>query len=219
MIGLYRPGSGPLHRLPAGAKLLGLVVWGALTIVVDTPWTTAGLLGGVLVLLLLARLPAVELWRLVRGFGLLLAAVFAVQVWQHGADRAVVVAGGLLALVLAAGAVTATTPSDALVDALVRALRPLRRLGVPTDRVALAFSLTLRALPLTQQLAAETRDAARARGLGRSPRAYLVPLALRVVAHARETGAALHARGLGDGESEGAGPGGATAGRDAESRK
>ena len=43
-----------------------------------------------------------------------------------------------------------------------------------------------------------TRDAARARGLERNPRAYLTPLVIRVVAHARATGDALHARGIGD---------------------
>ena len=69
-------------------------------------------------------------------------------------------------------------------------------LGTPV--VALAFSLMIRSIPLILELAAETRDAARARGLERSPRAYLTPLVLRVVAHARATGDALHARGLGD---------------------
>ena len=44
----------------------------------------------------------------------------------------------------------------------------------------------------------ETRDAARARGLERNPRAVLVPAAVRMVAHARATGDALAARGLGE---------------------
>ncbi|RYE75981.1 MAG: energy-coupling factor transporter transmembrane protein EcfT, partial [Myxococcales bacterium] len=53
-------------------------------------------------------------------------------------------------------------------------------------------------IPRTIAIAEETRDAARARGLQRSPRARLIPMVLRVVAHARATGDALHARGLGD---------------------
>ena len=40
--------------------------------------------------------------------------------------------------------------------------------------------------------------AARARGLDRNLRAYATPLVLRMVAHARHTGEALQARGLGD---------------------
>ena len=41
-------------------------------------------------------------------------------------------------------------------------------------------------------------EAARARGLGRHPRAYLTPFVIRVVARAHETGDALHARGITD---------------------
>ena len=66
------------------------------------------------------------------------------------------------------------------------------------DAVALAFSLMIRAIPTTIAIADETRDAAVARGLERSPRARLTPLVIRVVAHARATGDALQARGIGD---------------------
>ena len=99
---------------------------------------------------------------------------------------------------LAATVMTATTPIDEMLDTLVVWLAPFRRFGVKPERVALAFSLTLRGIPTTIEVAQETRDAARARGLQRSPRARLVPLVIRVVAHARATGDALHARGLGD---------------------
>jgi len=103
-----------------------------------------------------------------------------------------------VALVVAATVFTATTPLDQLLDAIVRGLRPLRRVGVNPDKVALAFSLMIRAVPDVLDLAHETRDAARARGLERDPRALLVPMALRTVAHAQATGDALTARGLGD---------------------
>jgi biotin transport system permease protein len=64
--------------------------------------------------------------------------------------------------------------------------------------VALAFSLMIRGIPTTIQLASETRQAAMARGLERNPRALVTPMVLRTVAHARATGEALHARGVGD---------------------
>ena len=66
------------------------------------------------------------------------------------------------------------------------------------EQVALAFSLALTAIPTVLALAQETHAAAKARGLERSPRAYLVPFVLRVVAHAQLTGEALQARGIGD---------------------
>ncbi|MGH3423112.1 MAG: energy-coupling factor transporter transmembrane component T, partial [Nocardioidaceae bacterium] len=85
-----------------------------------------------------------------------------------------------------------------MLDGVTRACNPLRRFGVNPDRVALAMALMLRAVPGLLQIACEVRDAARARGLERNPRALLVPMALRTVARANATGEALAARGIGD---------------------
>ena len=63
---------------------------------------------------------------------------------------------------------------------------------------ALSVGLFLRTIPVLARMSLETRDAARARGLDREPRAILVPAAVRMVAHARATGDALAARGLGE---------------------
>ena len=120
------------------------------------------------------------------------------QAWQNGWAQAVEAAGDLVALVLLATVLTVTTPVDEVLDAITTALGPLRRVGVRPDAVALAFSLTIRAIPTTIAIADETRDAALARGLERSPRARLTPLVIRVVAHARATGEALQARGVGE---------------------
>jgi len=104
----------------------------------------------------------------------------------------------LTTLVLASTVVLATTPVDDLLDALVRGARPLRRVGLDPELAALAVVLMLRTVPALLDLIAEVRDAARARGLGRHPRALLVPAAIRTVARARLTGEALVARGIGD---------------------
>ena len=106
--------------------------------------------------------------------------------------------GAALATVLAASALTASTAADELIDTIVWLLGPLRRFGVRPEQIALAFSLTIRSIPIVLAQARETRDAAKARGLERSPRAYLIPFVLRVVAHAQLTGEALQARGFGD---------------------
>jgi len=37
-LGLYVPGRSPLHRTPAGVKLLGLVVAGVASVLLDEPW-------------------------------------------------------------------------------------------------------------------------------------------------------------------------------------
>ena len=189
---------GPLRGLDPGIKLLGLFAFG-IAVVVAPGWVAAlGALGIGFVLALLAGLRGRALWRPIRAFALVGLLLFAFQAWQHGWERGVEVVAELLALILAASAVTASTAVDELLDTIARALAPFRRLGVSPERVALAFSLAIRTIPQAFGLARETRDAARARGLERDPRAFAVPFALRMVLHARDTGAALHARGLGD---------------------
>ena len=198
LLGLYRPADTWLHRLTAGAKLLALLVAGVVVVVVRGPWTGVGFLVVALGLCAWSGMGPRVLGRTLRGLLLVGALVAAYSAWQHGWARAVETVSDLFALVLLATVLTVTTPVDQVLDAITRALRPLRRLGVDPDRVALSFALMIRAIPTTIDLADETRDAAVARGLERDPRARLVPFVIRVVAHARETGAALHARGIGD---------------------
>ncbi|QBX54233.1 energy-coupling factor transporter transmembrane protein EcfT [Nocardioides seonyuensis] len=198
LLGAHVPGNTWLHRLPAGAKLAGLFLAGLVVVLVRGPWPA--LVGLVVALGVLASSGA-GLRTTFSGLRFLLLTVSvlgAFHVWQNGWPRAVEVVADLLGLVLLATAVTVATPVDEILDAVVRALRPFSRLGVDAEQVALAFSLLLRSIPTTLAIAEETRDAAIARGLERDPRARLTPLVIRVVAHARETGDALHARGLGD---------------------
>jgi biotin transport system permease protein len=198
MIGDYRPGTTALHRLPAGVKLLAMLVAAVATVVVRG-WA-ASLVALAIAAALLAWSGA-GLWltlKTLRGIAVVVVLLFAWQAWQHGWPRAVETVGDIVALVLLATVLTATTRVQDILDAITAGLRPLRRVGVDADRVALTFALTIRAIPATLELAAETRQAAQARGLERSLRARLVPFVIRVVARAHETGAALHARGVGD---------------------
>lgn len=197
-LGLHRPGHSRLHQMRPGAKLLGLAIFAATVIAVPGAWPTLALLGIALVIAMAAGLGIAELALTVRTFALVAIALFAFQSWQNGPERGLEIVGGLLAVIVAAATVSATTPVDAMVDTIAWSTRPWRRFGVDPERVGLAFALVLSALPRMLELAGETRDAARARGLGRNPRAYATPLVLRAVAQARETGAALHARGIGD---------------------
>ncbi|MGJ9423131.1 energy-coupling factor transporter transmembrane component T family protein [Aeromicrobium sp. CF3.5] len=197
-LGVHHPGTTVLHRIPAGPKLGLLVAYGLVVVALRGPWPPTAALGASVLLAASARVPLRDLWRGLRPMLLIVAVLAGFQAWQRGWPVAVEIAATVLALVLAATTFTATTPTDRLLDAIVRGLGPFRRLGVNPEKVALAFSLMIAALPRIADIAAETRDAARARGLERSPRAYLIPLTLRTVAHAHATGDALAARGLGD---------------------
>lgn len=197
-IGDYQPGRSVLHRAPVGTKLLGLLVLSVVAVALRGVPTTAALLALAALGCVVAGVRLRRVARALRGILVAMALLAAYQTWQQGAEHAFVVVGALVALALLATAFTTTTSVERMIDAITRWLGPLRRFGVRPELVALAFSLMIRGIPLTLEIAAETRDAARARGLERSPRAYLTPLVIRVVAHARATGDALHARGIGD---------------------
>ena len=197
-LGLYRPGATALHRVGPGAKLGALAALGALVVVLRGPGSAVALLVAVLVAAALGRLPLSSTASSTLPVLLTAALLGAYQWWARGWQVGAEVAVDLVTLVLAATVVTATTPADRMLDALAIAARPLRHVGLGPETVALAVGIMLRAIPARLATFAETRDAARARGLDRSPRALLVPAAVRTVARARATGDALAARGLAD---------------------
>lgn len=198
LAGLHQPGDTVLHRLPVGAKVLGLAMLSLAIVLVRDVRAAPVFLAVTLVLAAVARVPLRSVWRAARGVLLIAVVASLFQWWWYGGEKAAETFLDLLSLGLAALSLTATTEVHAMVDALARWARPLRVLGVDPDRVALTVALTIGALPGTIALARETRDAARARGLDRNPRAYLSPFVIRVVARAHESGDALHARGVGD---------------------
>jgi biotin transport system permease protein len=198
LLGSYRAGTTWVHRIPAGPKLGLLALFGVLTVALPGPWPAVGLLAVAVGLAAWVRMPLRSTVRALRPLLLVVVVVTAFQVWQQGWATAIHVVAGLVASVLAALVFTATTQVDAMLDAITTGLGPFRRFGANPERFALAFSLVLRAIPGIMEIAHETRAAAKARGLERNPRALLVPMAVRTVAQAYETGAALHARGIGD---------------------
>lgn len=197
-LGLYHAGSTPVHRLGPGAKTAGLAAVGVAAVVARGPWSALVVLLLVLGTAFVARLPPRSTVRALLPVLVTAVLVGAYQWWQRGAATGAEVALDLVSVVLAASVVTGTTRAERMLDALGTALRPLRRLGVAPQTVALAVGLMLRAVPALAETAVEVRDAARARGLERNPRAVLAPAAVRAVARARSTGEALAARGVGD---------------------
>lgn len=198
-IGIFRPGSTIVHRMRPGAKLLGLIALSVTLVWVRTPLMTATALAFVLLTAAVGRVRVSDLLRMLRGFALIAVVLVAFHVWQNGLVHAWVIVGTLMTLIIAATVVTATTHADDMIATLTWTLSPFRIFGLKPEKVALAFALTLRTIPTVFDLARDTREAARARGLERSLRVYVNPLVIRSVAHARALGEALQARGLDDG--------------------
>ena len=197
LFGVYQPGTSLLHRAWIGAKVGGLAGFSLAVVLVRSVEASFGFLA---VAVLAAAVARIDLRLLVRSLrpALVAAVIFAGIQWLlYGPAKATETLVDLVALALAAIVVSTTSPVNAMLDAFIRWITPLRHVGVNPEKVALTIGLAIQALPGTVALAIETRDAARARGL-RHPRAFLTPFVIRVVARAHETGDALHARGIGD---------------------
>lgn len=197
-LGLYVPGTSPVHRMRAGGKLLLMLLGGAVSVLLDEPWQVAA--GVVLVLggYLLAGLSLGTALRQLRPLAWVLGVVAVFHLVVNGWQAAVVFAGAICFLVLLAALVTLTTRTSDMVDAVVHGLRVLRPLGVDPERAGLLLALGIRSVPVVVALAEEVRDAQRARGLAASPRAFAVPLIVRSLRHADALGEALVARGVDD---------------------
>jgi len=197
-LGLYHPGTSVLHRCPPGAKLAGLAVAGIAVSLARGPVSALVALAVAVLAQLVSRVPWHRTTRGLLGTLVAVSLVGLYQWWLRGWAVGLEVVLDIVALVLLATIVTATTRADALLEVLARLARPLRHVGLSPETFALACGLFLRIIPVLVQTSLEARDAARARGLERSPRAVLIPSAVRMVAHARATGDALAARGLGE---------------------
>jgi len=196
MIALFRAGTSPLHRAPAGGKLLGLAVLAiAVSLWPHTVSTALGTLAGVMVLYLVGGMSprefAIQVWR-ARWIVVILAVT---QLLFLGPEAALIGTTRVVAVVLLAALVTLTTPMGQLLAALQVTLTPLRRIGVDPWRVAFTVSLAIAAVPVVADLARQIRDAQRARGVRMGPYAVVALLVL-TLRHSDDVADALTARGL-----------------------
>ncbi|SDY05519.1 biotin transport system permease protein [Modestobacter sp. DSM 44400] len=202
-LALYVPTGSPVHRAPAGAKLLTLVAVSVVVFAVPTLPVVGGVLAAVvLVGLGVARLPPALLGRQVRAVLWWLVALAIVTGVVGGVAGAALVVLRLLALVLAAAVVTATTRVTELVAVVEWLCSPLRVFGVRPARIGLLIAMTLRFIPLVAERAERIREAQAARGgTVRGIRAWTttaVPLLVQVLQMAHTTAEALDARGADD---------------------
>ncbi|MGW1742800.1 CbiQ family ECF transporter T component [Nocardia sp. NPDC001965] len=144
------PVTSPVHNLWAGTKMIGAFLISLLLMVLPS-WPILGIMIVFLIAIgIVARLPLGVLPRLPFLFWLLigLGALINVPVGGTAVLRyAQVVVFGLI-LVAASMLIAWTTPMSEIAPALATLGRPLRKLRVPVDELAVVVALTLRGLPL-----------------------------------------------------------------------
>lgn len=196
MLTLYRFGTGPWHRMPAGPKTLLLLLLVLGVSLLPASWPAAAIAAAVC--LACYVVPGVgfrELGRQVWGLRWLVVVAFGIPCIFLGVEAATVGTVRIVVAVVLAGLLSLTTPVAALLDVVERALRPLRVIGVDATRVALLLVVALGTVPTLTRLAREVRVAQRARG-ARGIRVFVVPFVVLALRHADDLGDALSARGV-----------------------
>ncbi len=164
-LALYVSRTSWVHRTPAGVKLIALAGLAVLVFAVPTLPMAAGTLVGVVLLgAVVARLPVALLARQARAVAVWVVAIVAVHAVTTGWLTGVGTALRLLALVLAAAVVTATTRVTEMVAVVERVCAPLRWVGVRPARIGLVLAMALRFIPLVAERAERIREAQAPRG-------------------------------------------------------
>lgn len=202
-LALYVPRASPVHRMPAGCKLLALAGLSALVFAVPTLPVVGGALVAVVVLgLVAARLPAVVLGRQARAVMWWIVSLFVLHSVLTDVLTGTVTVLRLLALVLAAAVVTATTRVTAMVAVVERICWPLQWVGVRPARIGLVIAMALRFIPLISERVDRIREAQAARGGSarglRGLSRTVAPLLVQVLQMAHTVSEALDARGADD---------------------
>lgn len=197
MITLYRPGSGWLHRAPAGPKAFGILLVVLAISLLPTSWWTAGIAAGVTVLAYLTSgLGLGELGRQLLLIRWIITITLAGQLLFLDVESAVSNTSRIVAAILLAALLVLSTRVAELLDAFERALQPLGRLGVDPSRIALMLAVAINTVPVLARLATTVREAQRARGAGSNLVTFVVPFLVVSLKHADELGDALTARGV-----------------------
>ncbi|WP_425045457.1 energy-coupling factor transporter transmembrane component T family protein [Primorskyibacter sp. S87] len=196
MLSLTSPVKTRYHRLPAGAKLLGLSLVTFLLFVIDAPVFPVAVLVLTAVLYLA---PGPSFWA--EGLRLLRPVVFfvaVVMVWHLITSDildGILICLRLVAAVALANLVTMTTRLEDMLDVVRRLFSPLRRFGLSPDIIAFAVALVVRFAPVLLDKGSQLAEAWRARSSKSARWNIVLPLTLVVLDDADHVSEALRARG------------------------
>lgn len=202
MLTPYRAGTGWLHRTSAGIKIVLTLAAVLAVSLLPSAWWAAAVAAAAAILAYATAglgdgmLGMRELGRQVLAVRWVIVLVVVGQLIFLGAEPAVANAARIASALVIAALLVLTTRTTALLDAVERGLRPLQLLRLDTERAALLLAVTLSTVPVLARLAADVRDAQRARGSRADLRTFVVPFLVVALAHADQLGEALTARGV-----------------------
>lgn len=217
IIGRYWPGSSPVHRMDARAKLVLALAFMVVAFVAQTFAGLAVCAAFTAAFFALSRIPFGSALRSIAPLAFIvvitaLLNIFFVQGGQvlfewwiirvstGGLVQAAFISCRLLLLLLGMSLLTLTTPTLDLTDAFEHLLSPLARIGVPAHELSMMMGIALRFLPqFAQELttiyrAQVSRAATFSDGRIRMLLSLMVPLFTSAFRHAETLSAAMEAR-------------------------
>jgi energy-coupling factor transporter transmembrane protein EcfT len=221
-LGQYLPGETLLHRLDPRVKIVGVVslsvvIFGAepaeialisafLAMVISAARLTPSRIAGAVrpVALFMALIFLMHLF-LTDGMPLLSLSPLPFRITREGLVQGAYVTWQFAGLVITAAVLTMTTLSTDLVVGIERLLRPLSRVGIPSQEIAVMIAMALRFVPILSEEYERIRMAQMARGADfttggltlrtRAVAALAVPLLLSAFRRADELALAMESRG------------------------
>ncbi|WP_136683742.1 energy-coupling factor transporter transmembrane component T [Falsirhodobacter xinxiangensis] len=196
MLSLTSPIRTPFHRIPAGPKLLALLLVAGGTMALADPVPLAALLLAVAVLFAAGGAGfARHGLRVMRPVLPLVAVLMAWHLWLRAPEAGLVMILRMLVAMVAANLVTMTTRLDQMIAVVQRVAAPLRHIGLRPEALALAIALMIRFIPVMSTRVAQIGDAWRARSRRRPGWRIVMPAALAALDDAEQVSEALRARG------------------------
>ncbi|MGR7995521.1 energy-coupling factor transporter transmembrane component T family protein [Xanthobacter sp. ZOL 2024] len=196
MIGGYLDLRSPLHRLPAGVKLIGLALLSLVLLPVESPLLLVLALAAVILVYASFGRRGVARLRQWLVLAPLLAAIAALQIWAASWSVAATSVLRIALMVLLADLVTLSTRLQDMMDALTVVLRPFERFGFESRRLSLAVALVIRFVPVLLANWRAREEAWRARSSRRVGLALIGAFFSGALRSADQVAEALEARGF-----------------------
>lgn len=221
-LGQYLPGDTIVHRLDPRVKILSVVALSIL-IFAATPAEILLISAFLVAVTRMTRMTTIQALGALRPVAVFMAMIFLVhllftegrpilslgplpvRITQEGLVRGIYVTWQFAGLVLGAAVLTQSTPPSDLVGGIERLLRPLSRVGIPSQDLAVMIAMALRFMPMLLEEYERLRMAQMARGADfttgsialrtRAVAALAVPLLLSAFRRADELAVAMEARG------------------------
>lgn len=196
MLTLTSPVETWAHRVPAGAKLAAMALATTGLFALDAPSALAAALALTVALHLTGglRFAVAGLW-LLRPLWPFILIVGVWHLWTGDIAGGATVLLRMVTAVALANFVTMTTRLSDMLAVIERLARPLRPLGLSPRRLAIAFALVIRFIPVMLDRLEQIGASWRARCPRRPRWRVLVPATLAALDDADRTAEALRARG------------------------